>query len=269
MIGSWDETDAVLALAFNAWSKGNGTSNKNTGNMPSFPDGDFQNCAITNCGIGYGYLYNSADGYFHGDGVDDHIQTNYFVSVTNASNLTIECKLDYVAVAGIGQFICGNAAGGAGTNRFWFYITATNTIDVRFDWGASFDRVLTSTTLTTGNSYTLCFRKTAGTVQIFINGNEASYATQDTYALGSNVYTEAMRFGDRSGVYEMTSNVYWFAVYEAALSQARITENHGLDNAMGLIGTNTSDVMALVAVGGYPVNHEYGQMVGQKFMQSA
>jgi hypothetical protein len=255
MIGSWDETDCDLALAFNAWSKGNGTSNQNTGEMPGYPNGNYD-ATFTNMASGYGYVYNAGDGYALFDGSNDAIDTEYKPAFTDASKHTWEVKLKYVDDSTTKEILF---MFDDGDNFMQAFVDDAGAADgeITFDIkvAATRARVVTSTKLITGNDYTLHFVKNGATMEVYIDGVEASYSTQESYNMGNKTYTEGMLVS-RTTV-SFNSNIYWVAFYSDAISGARMTANAGLDNAMGLIGTNTSDVMALAA----PAAGGIGQLV--------
>lgn len=240
MIGDWDESNCVLALAPNAWSKGNGDSDKNVGNMPSYPNGDYQNCVFTNMGTGYGYVYNGGDGYLRFDGVDDYIQTEYPVNISGeTTNLTIEIKCN-VTVGATRLFF---GVKDDSNNSIQFYVFTDGTLRLVTKLVGVWKSIITSTTISSGE-HTITCRIVNGIGEIYIDGVEASYSQQDTIT-NSRLFINKLRIGVQDTSSYFTEKMYWVAIYEEAISEARILTNHNLNKSLCLKGINTVDNMEL------------------------
>jgi len=242
LIGTWDNANVQMVLAFNAWKQGNGTVDQNSGEMPGFPDGSFD-ATFTNMGAGFGY--DATLGICKFDGTNDFIDTTGLTpAFTNASKHTFEFKV--TATVGATHILWGQ--NDDVNNEMFCAILNTGVLRFNFEVGGVTDMADSTETLTNGVDYTLHFVKDGTTLKIFIDGVEVTYATQDTYALGNKTYTNSVQVGAR-GDDTLTSdtNMFWVANYSDAIIQSRITTNSGLNNAMGLVGTNTVDVMALTS----------------------
>lgn len=247
MIGLWDDTGCNLCMPFSAWGRGNGTANQNTGNMPTYPNGAHQPCVFTNMGAGYGYVYvPGADSYCNFDGVNDYVSSQFARTFSNAGSITLELKIHYMNDGNdryffmfgdnINAFAGGYAAG------------ATNAISWFIKSGANTRSATSNETLVQNTDYTLHFVKNGATLQLFINGVEATYAVQQAYNLGNLAIVRGVDLGIRQFDLSRanTSRVYWFATYDnTVLSNARLTTNAGLSNTFGLVGTNVGNTMYL------------------------
>lgn len=245
MIGQWDNNNCVFALAPNAWSKGNGDSDKNTGNMPSYPNGDYQNCVLTNMGTGYGYVYNSEDGYLRFDGVDDYIQTQYPVSLNgDSTNLTIEIKAD--SIIGSTRYLFGLQDDSS--NLIYSILTDDGRLRLVTRANGVYAQSWGDTTRGSGE-YTFTFRIVNGVIKLYIDGiEETSYGLQQTITQ-TKTFTNKLKLCSYVGTAPFLEKIYWFAIYEEAISEARILTNHNLDNSLCLKGINTVDTMELKIIG--------------------
>lgn len=241
--GAWDSTDCVLALAFNAWSKCNGTSDKYTGNMPSYPLGAYQNCVFTGFGSSYGYVYNSGDGYCLFENNSDYILTDYTLSGTNTSKLTIEAWI-YRKTNGVVDCICGLEDDSS--NYFAFTVTPSNLLNVGWYVGGVADQVASSNTVSVGLHHVV-YAKDGATQKLYLDGVEVSYTIQNPYELGDKTYTNKMLIGADAltPVLGFNDKIYWYSIYGDAISEARIGANNSLGKDLELYGTNIGDTMYL------------------------
>lgn len=239
MIGDWNESGCILALAPYAWARGNGTVDQNTGEFPGYPNGNY-NATLTNMAAGYGFV--TADSVIKFDGANDYVQTSYSPTYSNVSIHTWEVKFKHVANAA-SQFLFQRYVD---ANTFAeIFIRSDNKVDMRFrKAGSATDVVTTTNTLTNGNTYTVHGVKNGATLKIFINGVEASYDEQETYARGDLTPSTAMGFSGSSTA-PFAGQLYWAAIYTEAFDVTRALANHNLDLGMGLIGTNDGDDMTL------------------------
>jgi len=244
MIGDWDNTNIVdgSVLAPNAWSKGNGLVDQNTGEMPGHPDGSLD-ATFTNMAVGFGFVNNSNDGFIKFGGDNDLVALNYTPTYTNTSKFTIEMKLKYTQTGTSQRFYSQEDDT---SNFIIFFFTNADAVFVRIRKAGVTKDIISSTTMTDGADQTVHIEKDGATIKIYIDDVEVSYTTQDAYNLGNFTLTDGVDIGARNdGAAPMTANMYWYAIYDDAISGARRTVNVGLDNAMGLIGTNVGDVMSL------------------------
>lgn len=245
MIGNWDDSNCVLALAFAAHGNGNGRTSFNTGTFPSFPNGAFQPCTLTNMGAGFGYVYVPGGGgtsHCNFDGINDYIQTQWPLVLTAANSLTFEIKatLD----VGCSAALCG--AVDDDQNRFWIIQDASDSgrIDFFFEMGDVIDRARTNDNAHGVGNYTVhCVKNAAANLRVWVDAVEAGgvgYQTQNAYGLGANTLTNLLAVGDRGAADLPFGNViYWFAIYSADIGTTRIAANHALPLDMGLFGYST------------------------------
>lgn len=223
LIRSWDNSNCVFALApcsiFNH-NPQQAAFNSGTAYPYQGPSGGAITATLTNMLSGYGYNQNP---WFRFDGVDDYIATNYKPFFTNSSVHTFEAKIFWVANAL--RYLFGTYDDGS---NFWgVYGNTDGTIKGRFVIGGAVRDVASVDTLSTGwNTVTLT--KNGGTLQLYINGSEVSYSTQNTYNLGNKIYTNAMSFGKlnayAAGPFD--GLISWASVYETALTSGTILDNY-------------------------------------------
>ena len=268
MIGLWDNTDCVMALPFTAWSRGNGRVNQNVGEMPAYPAGTY-NATFTNMAAGYGYVFGGAGngaGLCNFDGVDDGIFSSLKPAFTNASKHTFEIKFKYVNIGTDTRSLVFDWDTGDANNFWQLFVNGTAKKPILyFKIGGTIKNAISGEAITNGNEYHLVAVKDGATLKLYINGSEpGSYDQQDAYNLGNKTFSEGITFGlqGSAGTLQNAGEVYWLAVYNDALSQARITANATLGNDMGMLGLNTTDTMKLVT--GVPVRRQVpGQISGQ------
>ncbi len=195
-------------------------------------------------GTGYGYVYNAGDGYIRPDGINDYIDTQY--GFPDAA-FTVEVKFNYVN-NGTHQYIMGAIDDNYHYVLFRVLNTSALRVDTRLSSSCAADICQSDDTLSDGE-HTLHFvRETDGTPKLYIDGSEvASYSDQDAIRIPSLTAKQRICARSDGTSYPLASNVNWFAVYHAALSEARITANASLGNDMGLVGTASGDAMALAA----------------------
>jgi hypothetical protein len=254
-IGLWDNTNADPVLPFTSWSRGNGRADKNTGEMPAYPAGTYD-ATFTNMAAGKGYVFGGAGlgaGRCEFDGVNDHLDLSLRPPITDASKHTWEIKLKYISAAGPAQALVSQYQNP--DNRMHIAISG-HELFLLFRKSGTNKLARSSNTLTS-------FIKDGGALEIYIDSTEVAYIQQDTYDLGDITYSANTLIGFRNSDWPTTSDMYWWAYYSDAISQARITANHGLGKDMSLMGFDDgSDDMKLVA--GVPVRRQVpGQIQGQ------
>ncbi len=241
----WDSDSVSYVVAPNAWSKGNGTIDKNTGNFPTYPNGAWQNCPLTNMGAGYGYLYNARNGHCNFDAVNDKIETAHTFQWDVSTKRTFEFKANFID--NNDYQILGGSYHSSNNWAFLCFIFPDETIGFYFYSTAGFQRALTTTKVTNGD-HTFHFVKDGSAIKIYLDGVECSYAAQDTYNYSlHNDFASFVVGNDHRTVYAWNGKIYWAAVYDKVLSEATMAEHHSLANDMGLIGSNDGDTMYLTA----------------------
>ena len=258
---AWDSTNCQLAIAPNSWSKGNGTSNQNTGNFPTFPNGDFQNAVLTNMAAGYGYVYNGGDGYLNLDGNNDYLALGGIPSCLDASSAftmefwwwqnTVDVRNIYSGVykdannhiyvetdtAGNG-IMRMNLATGSAKDAGWNYVDAGYVAGTWmyqawvFDGGGATD--VDKIKLYVGSPNIAFGQKTFDSL------------TGSWPATTFDITGETILFPGYS-VISLDGKIGWCALYNEAITEARAAANYALGRDMGLIGTNTAGVMALAS----------------------
>jgi hypothetical protein len=244
MIGKLDVTNLLLWLPFNIWGKGNGTSDKNTGNMPSW-QGLYQNCSIDNCGVGEGYVYNAGDAFFKPDGVNNRIQTGYNQQWTNASKWTVEYWINRNAGTNSNLGLPFDDA----NNYTNFWINAANKLHLTFANGGVLDYAKSTDTVLGGVRH-VAGRKNGATLQLFIGGSEvAAYDNQDPYGLGTYSLAADYLMGGPTGLVQLNDDIFDLRIWNDAISDARIANNAAIGRDSGLIGNNVGDTMNITAPG--------------------
>jgi len=263
MIGLWDNTDCVMALPFTAWSRGNGRTNQNVGEMPAYPGGSL-NSTFTNMAAGYGYVFGGAGngaGLCNFDGVDDLLATELDIVLTNASKHTWEYKVHHISTTK-GRWCVKYVDG---DNYLLMGVNASEKPVLFFKIGTTIKKALSDGVLSDDTDYIIQFVKDGATLKIYQDGSEVpAYDTQDAYNLGNYTFSDVSIGEDPTGSISgpMSDRLHWFAYYNDAISQARITANAALGNDMGMLGLNTTDTMKLVT--GVPVRRQVpGQISGQ------
>lgn len=248
----WDRTSLEHSMPFNAWGKGNGTANKNTGNMPSAPAGAWQNCVFTNCGVGSGYIYNGGDAHYNSDSVNDAIVLNKILSWTDALKKTFEIKLNYDWDNTI-QVLFGDYKVGAANYILCWVNPANRKIFLNIVKGGVL-RAVESTDAVSDGDHTIHFVKDGATMKFYLDGVEVSYDAQDAYNLGNMTDSNALIYGNaHTFTWALFGRTEIWNVYSDAISQARITANHALGKDMGEIADNVGDVMSFREGGPMPL----------------
>ncbi len=248
MIGKWNNDNCILALAPYSWSRGNGRSNQNTGNIPSYPNGDYQPCSLENMAATGGYLYKN--GCIRLEGGNDYVALGYSTAFTNANELSLEFWIPYVIDAVNHQWLYSE--GEDNNNYMAVVLRNLNMPRIIFSVAAALDYADSNVALTAGLLHVV-FVKDGAALRIYTNGAEvAAYSNQDNYALGNKDYAGNSVMGAlKRAVLAGYSIVdyYWFGVYNTTLTPARIATNYSLGAHMGLRGSNSGNVMRLYPLG--------------------
>ena len=246
-MAAWDDTDCVLALGFNAWSKGNGTSDQNTGEFPGYPNGD-DDSTLTNMDSSNGYFYNSGNGYCNFDGVNDKIISSCDShTFTSTSKCTWEIKFRYDHTGNSQSFW---SQWDDSDNFVLASIRTDGAIQLIFKVAGTAYNTYSSTVMSDDTDYTLHFVKNGSTTSLYMNGAEVSYSARVGYSGADKAYTQAYRWGilDRGGAdIPIVGKVYWLAVYDTNMSTVDISNNAGLSNAMDETFFNVGDDMQLTS----------------------
>ena len=245
MIGLWDNTSAELGAHFRGWKNGNGSANQFTGEMAGNPDGSFD-LTFINMAAGSGYL--TASGKCKFNGVDSVITTTKTISLTDASKFTLESIIEYDSTT---NGFLGGLRDDASNNVQLFIQNATGKVVFNIRIGATTQQAVSTETIANGSTTHITCRKDGATLQIFFDGIEVSYDTQDTYNLGNKTFTDKFNIGAvNSAGSNSNSSLFLSIFYDDAISDARILTNSGLGNDYGLSGDNsiTVDVLILTSL---------------------
>jgi len=241
-IGLWDTAGIKIFLPFTAWSKGNGTVDQNTLEMPSYPDGAFD-ATFLNMSSSFGYKFNSRDGKCDFERASNsNIGTIYNVPYTDISKFTWEKIIIFTTGIGIQTFF---GQEDDGSNFVRAYTSNLEKLTLDFMSGGVLKRAQSIETVSNGRHH-IAFVKDGATPRIYLDGTEVTYGNQQTYNLGTFSLTNNLRIGVMEVIGQgFDGDAKLDAVYNTALSSATIAVNAGLDNAYGLVGTNVSDQMNL------------------------
>lgn len=249
-IGEWDTTGNVFALVPKAESDFR-TSDANTGyaNLFNGSGVDSISGTLINMATGYGYVYNSGDAYYNFDGVNDIINTNYALSITDSLKFTVSFWIYFntVSVAkGIAGFVTD------ASNYFVFQQTSSNAIEVRYRFaGNPIANVTSSTSLINDSTwYHISFSIDSTNCNIHLNGDSVANGTIDytgapivsTYfGIGSYLFS-----GTYYGINGKISN---FNIYNTALSTGDVNSLYLLGDTLGgVTATDNGDgTMELLA----------------------
>jgi hypothetical protein len=234
-----------VIFAFAPWSNGNGTLDKNSGNMPSYPYGAYQNCNIQNCDVGFGYIYDSpGNGHFKGDSGDDNILCRNLFKFQTGYGRTAEIKFDYVN-DGTHCYIFNAEATGVRIYQCWIH-GSTRKIYFQLKDPVS-NAICISTDTVSDGKHTIHVVRDGIDLSIWLDGAEVSYDqkqdfnsvfTTDNWVVFANRYTAN---------YGINSKVYWFGIAGVAFDSSRIANNHSLPDDMNLIGNSVGNIMTLTA----------------------
>lgn len=243
----WNSNNCVFCVPFASWANGNGLKDKFAGVAPSYPNGAGQ--AVDFIGMAAGSGYIASRGYCEFDGVDDRLVSNYSLSLTNDSQLTVECWV--VDITGTGNMprwrIIVNA-----TNYLRCYSTG-GPINVNYEIGGANIQVQIATSAMAGTLQHIVHVKDGATLRLYHQGVENAglgYVVQNNYNLGNYTFTGAgwwpgvSNANNGAAVYGDV-RVYWFAVYDTVLTAARIAENYSLGPTMSMLGHSEGSTMRL------------------------
>lgn len=268
-IGPWNDANYTFLLQPNAHGLGNLVVNKNTGNVASFPSGAFQSCVLTNMAVDDGLIAGRGTAHLSGDGVNNHIDTQYVLSLLTADNLTMGARFVFNQTGTI-QMICGLRDDV--DNDFNFFIDTADKINYRFLVGASSAVAKSGVALTDGVEYLAHGVKDgSGLMKLFINGVEpASYDQQDSYGLTSKTWTRKLHVlqnNSAATLFPMPTDLYSFGIAEAVFDASRALEEFNLGRNFGLAGINTGDSLALFEAknGGRLFNSDFNPGFNERF----
>lgn len=239
VIGQWDISDLYFSALPKCLSNGpDGQADITSGTFILYYGSAIQFTAtITNGSPTAGYIASS------GALVNDatmHLLTNTDFVHTNTDAFSYEFYINYTDGAA-NQGLCGEFQN---SSNFWACrILNDSRLDFIFRKSGTIDRAVSVDTLTDGWNHIVFVKKADGTLEIWINGAEANYNPQDTYALGTTDITSKYHiFEDARSSDYFVGDLEALSVYEAAISPARIMKNTGLDSDYGrLRGTDNGD----------------------------
>ncbi len=225
-----------------SWSNGNAPASFNIGNVPSIA-GALQNCVLTNMGGGYGFVNPGAGlGHLNFDAGADKVICDHYFIWSDTAIWTFEFKVLFADNNDF-QILAGDFNGG--TNKFMMLVDAAETLGFYLSMGGTL-RYATSTTKLTNGEHTLHYIFDNGTLKMFIDKVEVSYAHQDTYNLGAKTDTDKLVIGnDQRSIYAWNGKIYVPSIYNAVLSQADINAHADLGIDMGETANNVGDVLTI------------------------
>ena len=238
---SVDFTDFKMFLAPNSHGKGNGTSNSETGNVPS-RDGLYQNVVRNNMTGGFGYLYNSGDASEKFNGTTSNLSTNRTIDFTDASNQTMMFRYRNLGGSGFRALICRHTDA---NNFYYLAIDGSNRIIFVVKVGGVQRTVLSSTTV--GVKGTIVLVKEGTTkLNLYLDGIEVAYTTHHTYNIGSSSFSTA-EIGVFSSMSYLNGEMLYVADAERAITDTEVLNYEALGDDLGLIGNNVGDDLTLTA----------------------
>jgi hypothetical protein len=175
---------------------------------------------------------NNNGGSIMFDGVDDYVSLSSYADDSLFNNtwpngISMECVIKLITppspiIDGKSIFVRSN--GSAGSNFFNFSIQSTK--QLRF-WIGAFQPAFTTTLLVNEVIYHATLTWDKSVVRFYINGNLDSI-TGNTNTL-TTTSSPILNIGSATGAFpgwEFPGNIYYFRVYNRALSQQEITQNY-------------------------------------------
>ena len=253
MIGGWDESGCVLAIAPAAWKLGNGSADKTSGNFPTYPSA-LVAMALQNMGAGYGY--DKDTGEIIMDGVNDYgsispaqqlwgsvkpfsLETIIKPQITPAGFEVTFLFKDFDAAQAFRLMFAGDVATYLGMT----ITCGANTARYGYGNRATFHNLKQHLVVT----YNGLGLGVYGNWKFYIDGSPVALSS---YSGATGANNTVNYIGANVGPSSFTEcETWWTAVYNKVLSPARVAANYALGDAMGLIGNNVGDLMNLTAPG--------------------
>jgi hypothetical protein len=255
MIGGWNESGCLLSLAPAAWKLGNGTVDVSSGYIPTYPSAN-KAMSLGATGAGYGYL--AATGKLNFDGVNDYgLISNTQQLWHSGTPFSVESILRVQITSNNGEgLVAFSDFGGALPFRAMFIgdelsgylgliLICGPAADsqAKFGYGnqASFHNLKQHIVITYNGSGV----NTIGNWALYINGSAVSLTT---YAAASGTLDDYNLISLSPPTnFPGQNEIWWLAVYDEALSPARVAANYALGDSMGLKGNNVGNLMNLTA----------------------
>lgn len=244
-IAGWDNSNCIWAIAPNWLRLGANPAPFHSGAFPLYRGpsaGGSETATLANMTEGDGYV----DGELLFDGVDDYVATNYNPAYTDAGSWTFEAWFWFVSGSGATKVFIGHRDDA--DNQVWFSADNADKPYLRFESGNVADFAFSNTALTTGLKHYVGVKPGTNPIRLYLNGGEvAVYGQQDSYGLGSFQLTEDINVGRAGGMLPFPGSMHYAAMYDTALTPARIAANYALGPWMGGIhGTNATPMVLSV-----------------------
>ena len=246
-----DLTGYDLILAPNAWSNGNGTAAKYSGNFPSYPSGDA--CVMTAFDAAEGYLPNDANGYIEFNTHRAWIRTPITWNLSNASIYTVDMWYRHKQT-NVAQYLWANYADG--NNNTYALVNANSgggANEVHFYCGDASWR--TDVILSDNTLYHIVFVKNGATLSVYVNGTITGYDSYNGTYSGGNRNLATLDIGSLAAPENgIIGKILWFGVSTTvAFDATRVAANYAAGASGGYTANNTGDMMALEATVNEPV----------------
>jgi len=239
-IGTWDNTNCVFALAAASYNR---ELYQDTGDFPLYQGpsaGSTITATLTNFTFPYGYMahidcqlknmtsgygYDKASGSIRFDGINDYIQTNYKLSVSNSSTFTFVAYLLFDLTAASWKTIA--AIYDDSNNYMYIDTNTTHYVQAGFKIsGVSTIVTASSEQLVAGNIYQVVLIKNGSTLELRVNAVEPTYSTQNTYASGDKSFNTSLVIGQFNSADYWNSDIYRVQLYDRVLTDQELLEDY-------------------------------------------
>lgn len=238
-ISTWNKDSIAFSLPFECWGYGDGANDISTGLFPVYMNGKTPAITATinganDVGENPDAGYKAALKTFVFD-TNTSIQTTWNKTLSNTSSFTIEAWLKFTERKII-QTIATEYD--ASANRWFFQINDNRTIYFITRANGILASALTQNKLENGGIYHLVASKDSSRLRIFINGVEAYYTTQESYASGEHVFTNNARIGlPATNINPFIGEVYTVTAYNGWIGYNNVIKNYEIGRRYGnLVG---------------------------------
>jgi hypothetical protein len=251
MIGNYfDAMDCQWMLPFASWGKGNGTSDKKTGNFPAYPEGVYSNWEMldmSGSGIGYKYV-DSMNSYLQIDhSASSRITGQWPLSFTNTNDFTLASKFR-IPYAEAPFMVAGGYPGSA---SYWFINVAANlviTFLIRIEGVNYYAQSTTGKFSDYDKDFLLTCIKDGSALKIYVDSTLAASSDDGVPYTGGD-YT-FLPGDNHIGQYYTTGTgnygrYYWTGLWNHAFSIDEIKRYARAPNNLGLYGYSRGNAMEL------------------------
>jgi hypothetical protein len=233
-------SDGACILPFNSWSKGNGTSDKYSGVIPRY--GSVPLSDVWNGWTGFGYKYNSGDGYFQWgwNGSDwVYLRMPFDFSLSPGNIFAIDCWITYNDT-GTSQYFVNAWVSGA--QNFACWIDPSHNLVVGANSGGYY---ATAPGIVNGGSYHICVQRLSdGHFTAYVDGVKCTPFIDDPYTGTTTIGVMNCSVG-----YAFQSRMRNWKATHQNFTDAEVLSIYNAGSDMGLIGNNWGDVCWLPSPG--------------------